>query len=34
VLPFNGLHAWHLQLAIAWIAAAWLAAGLFLGPVV
>ncbi len=33
-LPYNVLHAWHLQLAIAWIAAAWLGAGLYLAPVV
>jgi nitric oxide reductase subunit B len=34
VLPFNVLKAWHIQLAIAWIAAAWLGAGLFLAPIV
>jgi nitric oxide reductase subunit B len=34
VLPFHLLRAWHLQLAIAWIAAAWLGAGLFLAPVI
>ncbi len=34
VLPFNVLKAWHLQLAIAWIAAAWMGAGLFLAPMV
>lgn len=34
LLPYQVAHAWHLQLAIAWIAAAWLAAGLFLGPLV
>jgi nitric oxide reductase subunit B len=34
VLPFNILHAWHVQLPIAWIAASWLAAGLFLAPIV
>ena len=32
--PFNILKGWHLQLAIAWIAAAWLGAGLFLAPVI
>lgn len=34
VLPFQVLKAWHLQLAIAWIAAAWMGAGLFLAPLV
>ncbi len=34
VLPFNVLKAWHIQLAIAWIASAWLGAGLFLAPIV
>ncbi len=34
VLPFNVLKAWHIQLAIAWLAAAWLGAGLFLAPIV
>jgi nitric oxide reductase subunit B len=34
VLPFNVLKAWHIQLAIAWVAAAWLGAGLFLAPIV
>ena len=34
LLPFNILHAWHIQIAIAWIAAAWLGAGLFLGPLI
>ena len=34
LLPYQVLHAWHLQLAIAWVAAAWLGAGLFLGPLV
>jgi len=34
VLPFHVLRAWHLQLAIAWIAAAWLGAGLFLAPLI
>ena len=33
-LPFQILKGWHLQLAIAWIAAAWLAAGLFIAPFV
>jgi len=34
VLPFNILKGWHLQLAIAWIAAAWLGAGLYLAPLI
>jgi len=34
ILPFNVLKAWHLQLAIAWVAAAWLGTGLFLAPIV
>lgn len=33
-LPFNLLRTWHLQLAIFWIATAWVAAGLFLAPLV
>ncbi|GAB4188336.1 MAG: cbb3-type cytochrome c oxidase subunit I [Simkaniaceae bacterium] len=31
-LPFNLLRTWHLQLAIFWIATAWIAGGLFLAP--
>jgi nitric oxide reductase subunit B len=34
LLPFHVLRAWHLQLAISWIAAAWLGAGLFLAPLI
>jgi nitric oxide reductase subunit B len=34
IFPFHVLRAWHLQLAIAWIAAAWLGAGLFLAPLI
>jgi len=34
LLPFNILKGWHLQLAIAWIAVAWLGAGLFLAPLI
>jgi nitric oxide reductase subunit B len=34
ILPYNVLKAWHIQLAIAWVAAAWLGAGLFLAPIV
>ena len=33
-LPFNLLRTWHLQLAIFWIATAWVAGGLFLAPLV
>jgi len=33
-LPYNLLRTWHLQLAIFWIATAWVAAGLFLAPLV
>ncbi len=33
-LPYSALHSWHLQLSIAWIAAAWLGFGLFLAPIV
>ena len=33
-LPFNLLRTWHLQLAIFWIATAWVAGGLFLAPMV
>jgi nitric oxide reductase subunit B len=31
-LPYNLLRTWHLQLAIFWIATAWVAGGLFLSP--
>ncbi|ADI37851.1 nitric-oxide reductase large subunit [Waddlia chondrophila] len=31
-LPYNLLRTWHLQLAIFWIATAWVAAGLFIAP--
>src|SRR6185436_5106566 len=31
-LPFNLLRTWHLQLAVFWIATAWVAGGLFLAP--
>ena len=34
VLPFNLARSWHLQLAIFWIATAWLATGLYLAPLV
>ena len=32
VLPYTLLRTWHLQLAIFWIATAWVAGGLFLAP--
>jgi nitric oxide reductase subunit B len=34
ILPFNILKGLHLQFAIAWIAASWLGAGLFLAPLI
>jgi nitric oxide reductase subunit B len=33
-LPYVVTRTWHLQLAIFWIATAWLAAGLYIGPAV
>ena len=33
-LPFNIARAWHLQLAVFWIATAWLALGIFVAPLV
>ena len=33
-LPYSVARTWHLQLGIFWIATAWLAAGLFIGPAV
>jgi nitric oxide reductase subunit B len=33
-LPYSVTRTWHLQLGVLWIATAWLAAGLFLGPLV
>lgn len=32
ILPYNLARTWHLQLAIFWIATAWVAGGLFLAP--
>jgi len=32
VLPYSLSRTWHLQLGIFWIATAWLAAGLYIGP--
>jgi nitric oxide reductase subunit B len=34
ILPYAVLRTWHLQLAIFWIATCFLAAGLFIGPLV
>jgi nitric oxide reductase subunit B len=34
LLPYNILRTFHLQLAIFWIATAWVAGGLFLAPIV
>ena len=34
VLPYSVGRTWHLQLGIFWIATAWLAAGLYIGPAV
>ncbi|MFV0341180.1 MAG: nitric-oxide reductase large subunit [Parachlamydiaceae bacterium] len=31
-LPYNLLRTWHLQLAIFWVATAWIAGGLFIAP--
>ena len=33
-LPYSVTRTWHLQLGVLWIATAWLAAGLFIGPLV
>jgi nitric oxide reductase subunit B len=33
-LPYSVSRTWHVQLGILWIATAWLAAGLFIGPLV
>lgn len=34
VLPFNVTRTWHIQLAIFWVATAFLAAGIFLAPMI
>jgi nitric oxide reductase subunit B len=34
LLPFNLARTWHLQLALFWVAAAFLAAGIFLAPMI
>lgn len=33
-LPFNVARSWHLQLAVFWIATAWLAMGIYVAPLV
>jgi nitric oxide reductase subunit B len=33
-LPYSVTRTWHIQLGLLWIATAWLAAGLFIGPIV
>ena len=33
-LPYSVTRTWHVQLGVFWIATAWLAAGLFIGPLV
>lgn len=33
ILPYNLMRTWHLQLAIFWIATAWVAGGLFIAPI-
>ncbi|MDZ4820917.1 MAG: nitric-oxide reductase large subunit [Planctomycetota bacterium] len=33
-LPYSVSRTWHIQLGLFWIATAWLAAGLFIGPLV
>jgi nitric oxide reductase subunit B len=34
VLPYTLTRTWHVQLGVLWIATAWLAAGLYIGPAV
>jgi nitric oxide reductase subunit B len=34
ILPYTVVRTWHLQLGIFWIATAWLATGLYVGPAV
>lgn len=33
-LPYSATRTWHVQMGLFWIAKAWLAAGLFIGPLV
>ena len=34
MLPFNILHTWHVQLAIFWVSASYLATGIFIAPLI
>jgi nitric oxide reductase subunit B len=34
ILPYSVTRTWHVQIGVFWIATAWLAAGLFMGPLV
>jgi nitric oxide reductase subunit B len=34
ILPYSVTRTWHIQLAILWIATAWLASGMYVGPAV
>jgi nitric oxide reductase subunit B len=34
ILPYSVTRTWHVQLGLFWIATSWLAAGLFIGPLV
>jgi nitric oxide reductase subunit B len=34
VLPYNLMRTWHVQLAIFWVATSFLAAGIFLAPMI
>ena len=34
ILPYSVTRTWHVQIGIFWIATAWLAAGLFIGPLI
>src|SRR3546814_8929225 len=34
VLPYSLTRSWHTQLAVLWIATAWLATGLYIGPAI
>ena len=34
ILPYSVTRTWHIQIGIFWIATAWLAAGLFIGPLI
>src|SRR5579883_2579583 len=34
ILPYSVTRTWHVQIGLFWIATAWLAAGLFIGPLI